>query len=153
MPFINVNLSEIQEAKPVPNGKYDLVIVSCEETLTKEKQRPQFKIGIAIEGHDDAPPVNHYQGIPDPADEPNTFAFKALLMKRLLTLFGIAVSKDGFDTSSLALELIGARAKGELRLGKPNDSGVVYNELVLPRLKDEATTNSGAQRPPQRKTA
>lgn len=153
MPFINVNLDDIQEAKPVPGGKYEVQITACEETLTKEKQKPQYKMTLMILGHDDAPPVNHYQGIPAEDDEPNTAQFKALLLKRLLALFKIHVGKEGFDTSALAMELIGASATVELRLGKPNDSGVVYNELVLPRLKEESAAHTGAAKPPQKRAA
>lgn len=154
MPFINVNLDDSHESKPLPNGKYDLVITECVEVLTKAAQKPQYKITLQVEGHDNAPPVYHYQGLPSEGDEPSATAFKALLLKRFLKLFNIPYDSAGIDTEALAMEMVGARAKAELKLGEPNDSGMVYNQLVVPRLADEGTRSAtGAARPPQRKTA
>lgn len=150
MPFIPLNLDDAKEAKPVPAGKYDLVITSCEETLTKEKQKPQFKMALQIEGHDDAPLVFHYQGIPSESDETQAMQFKMLLLKRFLKLFKIPYGADGFDTEKLAMEMVGARANAELQLGEPYN-GNVSNVLVVPKLKDEETAGRG--KPPSRKAA
>lgn len=152
MPFIPLNLDDAKEAKPVPGGHYDLVITSCEETLTKEKQKPQFKMAIQIEGHDDAPPVYHYQGIPSESDEPQAQQFKMLLLKRFLKLFNVPYSAEGIDTEKLAMDLVGSRANAELQLGEPYN-GNVSNVLVVPRLKDEGHTNAGRGTPPKRKVA
>jgi hypothetical protein len=150
MPFIPLNLDDAKEARPVPAGRYDLVITSCEETLTKEKQKPQFKMALQIEGHDDAPPVYHYQGIPSESDETQAQQFKMLLLKRFLKLFKVPYSADGFDTDKLAMELVGARANVELQLGEPYN-GNVSNVLVVPKLKDEEGPGRG--KPPARKAA
>lgn len=153
MPFIPLNLDDAKEAKPVPAGKYDLVITTCEETTTKTAGKPQFKMAIQIEGHDDAPPVFHYQGIPSEQDEPQAMSFKMLLLKRFLKLFKVAYGSEGFDTEKLAMELIGARANAELQLGEPYN-GNVSNVLVVPRLKDEeGPQHAGRGSPPKRKAA
>lgn len=136
MSLIPINLGDLQEAKPVPLARYDLTITSCDETKTKEKQTPQFRISIAIDGHDDAPNVTHFVGIPSEKDEPKTAEFKGLLLKRFLTLFGIPLSND---TEQLANSMPGAKARGvEVGLSEPTESGDVYNRFVVPKLKGEA---------------
>lgn len=153
MSFIPINLDDVEESKPVPAGKYDLVIISCEETLTRERQKPQFKMAIQIEGHDDAPPVYHYQGIPSDQDEPQAMQFKMLLLKRFLKLFSIPYNTNGFDTNELATGMLGARANAELQLGEPYN-GNVSNVLIVPRLKsEESPANVGRGSPPKRKAA
>ncbi len=87
--LIPLNLDDVVEPKPVPAGSYDLVITNCEETVTKEKKKPQFRISIGIEGHDDSPHITHFVGIPGEGDEPSAMQFKALLLKRFLTIFKV----------------------------------------------------------------
>jgi hypothetical protein len=146
VPFIPVNLNDAKEAKPVPAGKYDLTILSCDEVLTREKQKPQYKIGISINGHDDAPPLNHFVGLPAEGDEPRATEFKQLLLKRFLVLFGLKVGNDGFDTTELAMQMVGATSRGEVGLSEPDDAGTVYNRLVVPKLRDEGNSGQAVTR-------
>lgn len=147
MPFIPMNLNEVEEAKPVAHGKYDLVITACDEVLTKEQQKPQFKVQILISGHDEAPPIWHYVGIPAEGDEPDKAKFKALLLRRFLNLFKVSYSSDGFDTEKLAMEMVGATANAELQQQEYN--GNTSNVLIVPRLQTEAAVR-GVARPPKR---
>lgn len=147
--LIPLNLNEVQEPKPVPIGRYDLVITNCEETLTKEKQKPQFRVSIGIEGHDEAPNITHFVGIPSEEDEPNALRFKSLLLKRFLTLFKIPISPE-INTEQLAMEMVGSRCSAEVNLEveidpltqKPKPDGAVYNRLVVPRLRGEGTATA-----------
>ena len=158
--LIPINLNDIQEPKPVPVGRYDLVIASCEEAVSKNG-KPQFQVSIGIEGHDDAPNVRHYISLPNEGDEPNALQFKALLLKRFLTLFKQPIPTNGIDTEKLALSLVGARANAELSLDKEKDSdgnekpdGNVYNRLVVPRMRGEGAAGAPGGRvappPPKR---
>lgn len=148
--LIPINLNDAVEPKPVPIGRYDLVISNCEETLTKEKQKPQFRVSIGIEGHDDAPNITHFVGIPSEEDEPNALRFKALLLRRFLTLFKLPIPGE-INTEQLAMEMVGARANAEVNLDvevdpvtkQPKPDGAVYNRLVVPRLKGEGTATEG----------
>ena len=149
MPFIPTNLNDAKEAKPVPAGKYDLTILSCDEVLTREKQKPQYKIGISINGHDDAPPLNHFVGLPADGDDPRAMEFKVLLLKRFLVMFGLKVGNDGFDTTELAMQMVGATARGEVGLSEPTDDGTVFNRLVVPKLKDEGNSGQAARTAPK----
>lgn len=152
MPFISMNLDDATEAKPVSAGRYDLVVASCEEALTKNEQKPQFKLIINIEGHDDAPPIFHYVGIPSESDEPDKAKFKALLLRRFLKLFGVKYDPAGFDTEQLAMQLTGARASSvELRQKEYN--GNISNEMIVPPLKAEEGpqhAGKGSGKPPKR---
>jgi hypothetical protein len=153
MAFIPMNLNEAVESKPVSNGMYDVVITDCQETLTKEKQTPQFKVALQIEGHDNAPTLYHYQGIPSADEDADKMKFKMLLLKRFLVAFGMPISSDGFDTSQLATDLIGQRARVEITLSEPDANGNIYNRMNLPRLKDESASpaaSRGAVKPPKR---
>ena len=146
MPFIPMNLDDAQEAKPVAQGRYDVVIDSCEEVPTKkDPSKTQFKLLIKIDGHDDSPPIFHYQGIPTEND------FKALLLRRFLKLFNVKYDPAGFDTEALAMELVGARANAEVR--QKEWEGTISNELVVPPLKGEEGpqhAGKGAGKPPKR---
>ena len=137
MPFIPINLNEAEEPKPVVHGKYDLVVSACEETLTREQQKPQFKVTILIQGHDDAPPVWHYVGIPGTDEEPDKAKFKALLLRRFLNLFKVSYDPSGFDTEKIAMEIVGATANAELQISEYN--GNTSNVLIVPKLANEET--------------
>lgn len=147
MPFIPINLNEVEEAKPVVHGKYDLTISACDEVLTKEQQKPQFKVQIQISGHDEAPPIWHYVGIPGVDDEPDKAKFKALLLRRFLNLFKVSYDSSGFDTEKLAMEMVGATANAELQLQEYN--GNTSNVLIVPRLSSESAAMRGVARPPR----
>jgi len=142
--LIPINLNDVSEPRPVPNGRYDLVIASVEETVTKEKGKPQLKISIGIQGHDDAPNLMHYSGLPAEGDEPRSAQFKALMLKRFLALFSIPFDNGGFSLDDFP----GATASAELTIDETGD----YNRLVLPKMRDEATPlrATGTGRPPKR---
>ncbi len=144
MSLIPLNLNEVQEPKPVPTGRYDLQITACEETKTRVKGLPQFHISIAIEGHDDAPSIQHYMGIPSEVDESSALQFKGLLMKRFLTLFKVPFNAESIDTEALAMEMVGCKANAEVGIDKEKDSdgnekpdGNVYNRLIVPKMRGE----------------
>jgi len=152
MSFIPMNLNDAVEAKPVAHGKYDLVISAAELTKTKEKQKDQFRVQIAIEGHDDAPNIFEYVQIPDMDDDQKARDFKALLLRRFLTLFGVKIDPAGFDPEALAMELVGARCNAEVKQEEYN--GNISNKLVVPRLKaEESPSNAGRGTPPKRRAA
>jgi len=132
--FVNLNLGGVKENKAVPAGRYRLTIASYEHGESKEKKTPQIKWTINIEGHPDAMPINHFTGLPSGKDEPKSAQFKALLLKRFLVAFNIPHTDDGFDPE----DGIGASSDCEVQLGEPSATGDVYNNLVTPKLRDEA---------------
>lgn len=143
---IPVSLADVKEPRPVPAGKYDLTIASCEDAKSKAG-KPQLIVSIGIDGHDDAPNVTHYVSLPSSGDEKNEA--KALFLTRFLEAFNISHEDMEFDTDDFA----GATARLELTLGEPDDNGNVYNRLNLPKLKDNTGSSGGgrvAPKPPKR---
>lgn len=141
MPHIPLNLTDAKEMSPVKPGRYDLTITQVEETKTREKQKPQLRVSIAIGGHDDAPNINEYISLPAQGDEPKAFNFKKLLLNRFCTLFGLEFDEGGFDTDLWP----GATASNvEVTMDEPNDKGQVFNRIVVPKLATEAAASAGA---------
>ena len=94
---------------------------------------------LLIEGHDEAPPVWHYIGLPGEGDEPNTANFKGLLLRRFLSLFKIPYSPEGFDTEKLAMEMVGASANTEVTVETRGDSDeITFNGIRIPKVRGEA---------------
>ena len=142
---IPINLNDYKEPTTAPIGKYDILIASCDEAKTRAAGKPQFVLSIGFEGHPEFQNMRHYLGIPSDMDDADAMGFKALGLRRFLTLFGQPVPKDGLDTEQLAMQLVGARAKADVILEKETDSqgnekpdGRVFNRLVVPRLRDES---------------
>lgn len=147
--LIPIDVGAAQESKPVPTGIYDLQIADAQETKS-QKGAPQFKISIAVIGHDDAPNVTHFVSLPSEADEPGKQQFKVLLLKRFLTLFKLPIP-NAIDTEKMAMGMVGAKAKAEVTLGEPDkESGNVYNRLVVPRLANEGAAKESVPPPPKR---
>ena len=126
MSFVNVSLSDAKEPKAVPEGEYDLRIISAEDKESK-KGNPMTEVKIAIEG-EDAYPIRHFITYPDGGEHDG---MKLLEIKRFLECFGIAYDDDGFDTEDLP----GATGRS-LVVQEEGDNGVIYNRLRLPRLKE-----------------
>ena len=151
MPFIEVNLGQAKEPKPVAIGKYDLTVLAADVGQTRVQKKPQFIVTIGIDGHDEAPPVMNYMNIHAEGDEPKTSEFKSLILKRFLTAFGLSVPTNGYDPEQLAMEMVGAKARCDLTLDTEKDSegnekvdGRTFNRLQIPRLKDEAGLGASA---------
>lgn len=143
---IPINLSATSEPKPVVNGVYDLTIATCEEGKSRQQGKPQLVCYVGIDAHPTAPNIRHTISLPAEGDTANSKEFKMLLMKRFLTAFKIPFDANGFDVESFP----GAKAKLEVRLGEPNDSGDSYNEIVIPKMKGESESRASVAKPPKR---
>ena len=154
MTFIPTNFDEAQEAKPAPSGMYQVQVVKAELGETGPKSKvpgsPMFKLQMGFPDNPNTPNFNHYVSIPNENDDADTARYKTLLLKRFLVAFSIPFEANGFDTDSLAMEMVGATANIEVELGEPNDNGDVYNSLKVPRIRGESTGN-GRATPPNRR--
>lgn len=150
MSVIPVNLDDIEEQKPAAGGTYSLQIVKCDVTKTgpnsKQPGSPQYKVSIGFQDSPDTPNITHYVSLPN-GEEDDGGKFKALLLKRFLVLFNIPYGNE-IDTDRLAMEMVGAEATADVQQTEPDDSGNVYNRLVIPRLRNEE--QSGRAKPPRR---
>ncbi|HEX6826448.1 MAG TPA: hypothetical protein VF077_09050 [Nitrospiraceae bacterium] len=151
MSFININLNQAEEAKPVVAGFYDLTIAAAEKKFTKEN-KPQFRVQIAIDGHDDAPNVFEYVPSPDPDldTDKKSLDFKVLLLARFCRLFKIPVSDEGYNPDDLVQQMVGCTARAELKVEEYE--GNLSNKLVVPRLTEEKGVAGAAGKgsPPKR---
>ena len=156
MSFITVNLDDMVEAKPVPEGKYNLQITQCKVAKTgpnsKRPGSPQFAVSIGFTDEPAAPNISHYISLPHEEDETSAFQFKALLLKRFLVQFGIPYDSKGIDVDGLAMQMVGATASATVAQTSPDESssGEVYNRLVTPKIKGEPE-GGGRGAPPKRK--
>jgi hypothetical protein len=153
MTFIPVNFDDVQEPKPAPAGNYNLQILKAEVAVTGPNSNrpgsPQFKIQIGFPDEPNTTAMSQYMSLPHEDDDPNKAQYKALLLKRFLTLFNVPFDSTGIDTEKLAMEMIGATAQADVELSEPSDSGDVYNRLKVPRMRGEST-GPGRARPPSR---
>lgn len=136
MPFIEADLGQDYEDKPVAEGRYDLRIRDFQEK-TNSKGAPITLVIIEIEGHGDAAPIFHNLSYPvgkklakDLGIEEDTkdiVRFKMQLLTRFLNLFNIPFEKGGFSTEDLP----GATAS-DVFLAQTEFEGVSRNEIKLP---------------------
>lgn len=144
MTFIPVNVDDVSEPVAAPIGRYQLQIVEAKITKTGAQSRhpdvDQFRISIGFSENPDFQNIVHFLPIPHEFDDANGTRFKVLLIKRFCELFDIPLKGDGLDTEQLAMEMVGASAFAEVTVGEPNDEGVVYNGLKVPRLRGEPDT-------------
>ncbi len=149
MSLVNVNLNDpsVVESRPVPIGRYSLIVLSIEEATSKAG-KPQLIATIGIEGHETAPNIRHYMSLPASGDEPKSSQYKTLLLKRFAGAFKAPFDDNGFDTD----KWVGARATLGVGLDKPEGSNESYNRLDLPKLSDEGGPGGGRVAPPPPKS-
>lgn len=133
--FIGMNLAEVKEPKAVANGRYELVISTAEYKDAKSPEKaPMIQVGIAIDGHVDAPQINHFISLPKAGEDPKKSQFKMLMAKRFLHQFGIPYDEtQGFNVEDFP----GARANCQVVLDEPNERNQIFNRLELDRLPNE----------------
>jgi hypothetical protein len=150
MTFIPVNLDEVQEQTAAPIGRYELQVTGCEDTVTgpnsKRPGSPQFRVSLGFLSNPEYQNINMFLSLPNEDDEPRARQFKMLNLRRFLELFNVPYDSNGIDTEKMAMDIVGATANCEVRLGQPNANGNVYNEVVLPPLKGEVAEKSKSGR-------
>lgn len=135
MPFINVALNDAKEPEAVPEGPYDLRIVSHNNEPSKKSGNPMTTCFIKIEdaAHPNAALVRHWL-VPPTNDTPaDQRQMRTLDIKRFLTAFDVPMEGEGFNSD----DLDGATASQIMLTQEEDDeTGNVYNRLRLPRLKE-----------------
>lgn len=81
--FINVNLTDVKERRPVPLGKYHLTVAKAEPG--EKDGKSSIQVLHEIEGHHDAMPVSHRLSLPSPGDEKDKAEAKKLFMASALS--------------------------------------------------------------------
>lgn len=141
MSFVDINFDDAQEAKPASAGMYTLQITSAKEGQTGPNSKvpgsPQLIFSLGFVDEPNVPNITQFISLPNSEDDKKSADFKALLLKRFLVHFGIPFDRSGIDTERLCMEAIGCSAQTEVKRTEPDDSGNVYNRVVIPRLRDE----------------
>jgi hypothetical protein len=139
MAFLEINLDDVTEPKPVPQGFYALQITEAKVGKTGDNSKnpgaPQFIVSLAFEDEPDAPNISHYVGLPSPGDEEKALKFKALMLKRFLSQFNIPYDPRGLDLERMAMEMVGQRANCDVEISEPDAKGNTYNRLRTPKLQ------------------
>lgn len=132
MSFIDLgmNLDEIKEDQPVPEGEYTLVI---EDVKAKAVEGTDVVKGLlvilSIEGHDTAANVLHNISFPMPEDDATKVSNKAKFIKRFTQLFNIDTPQGKLDLAKFP----GKRAKAYLT--QEEYQGQISNKIKLPAIK------------------
>ncbi len=127
MPFIKESLSDVQEARPAPEGEYDLRILKATQGESK-KGNDMITCLIGFADGTDAPPFGHWLlGWDSKTDDEEVMRRKREI-KRFCAVFDIP---EDFD----AEDLKGETGRCFVVLDEGDDE-VIRNRLKLPRLKD-----------------
>ena len=150
MTFIPVDFDNAVEPQAAPPGRYNLQITQCEVAKTGPNSKvpgsPQFRVSIGFTDEQNVPNITQFISLPNEGDEPDKANFKALLLKRFLTLFKVPFDTKGIDTEKMAMDMVGATANAEVKLDDPDENGNVYNRLVVPRMRNEQEGRGNAPR-------
>jgi hypothetical protein len=156
MGFIKQAIADAKESEAVPEGEYDLRIISA--VLHKKKGTEdgdiygsvKCVIGIDSADHPNAAPFQHYVPlVTGEEDDAGKVNMKLVMQRRFLELFNIPYEDDGFDpddmpgatcTGKLGQEMVEEGANGQ-KLESPYPR----NNLILPRLKSEESESRGAK--------
>lgn len=144
MTFVPVAFDEVQEASPLPEGRYPTQITAAQVKQTGERSknpgRDQIVVTVGFTGpskeEQNAPTVSHFISLPHSDDEARTNNFKALQLKRFLVAYNVPFQSSGIDLEEVCFAMIGATADIDVTLSEPDDSGNVYNRLRLPKIRD-----------------
>lgn len=136
MPFIDVGLDQAQEPEAVPEGPYNLRVISFDSNQRTKAGDPKFLAVIAIEDedHPDAQNVFLHMAVPTEQDDASKASFKRLQIARFLHAFGIPVEDNGFNDE----DVIGCTADNVLLKQDELDDGTVVNVIQLPRLPNKS---------------
>ena len=101
MSFIDVKPNDAKELEVVPDGEYELAVISAE--LAESKSKPgqqQIALSFSIQGVVNAPVVRHWLQLPHASDDDATTNRKLLRLKQFCDAFDYDAS-NGLDTEDL----------------------------------------------------
>jgi hypothetical protein len=164
MPFIKVALKDAKEDVVVPEGPYDLRIISASQEESK-KGNAMIVCGIAIESqdHPNSALLRHYIMLPgedvdeDDKDAVRMEGMRLRDMRRFLDVFGIKFEAEGFDTDDLEGSNGNCMVVQRAMRNEDGTDGEMVNALRLPKFKDEVeeekpkASRSTASRPAGRR--
>jgi hypothetical protein len=106
MSLLQLNLTNVKEPQPVPEGQYLLRVLNAELGKSKSSGKDQMSVNFTIdrsatgESVSNAKTVYEYYGLPNSDDNEEDTNFKLLKFKRLFSALGVSAD-NGVDTSAL----------------------------------------------------
>ena len=101
MSFIDLPLGDTKIPEPLPEGMYDLRIVSAEPAIKADKGRTDIQIRLEVIGVPEAESIfEHLIGIA-PGDEADTRNFKLRRILGFLEAFHVPYGGNGFSLEDL----------------------------------------------------
>lgn len=146
MPFIQQAIADAKEDVVVPEGEYDLEILSAELEVSKnaakqgvtEPNMIHCVIAVRSDEYPTARPIGHWLMFATENDE--WAGMRLRDQKRFLECFSIPYEGNGFDTD----DFVGSKGRC-LVTNETSDKGEPFNSLRLPRFKDEEDEDRPAQ--------
>lgn len=133
MSFIQLNLTDTQEAKIAPKGRYKLRIVGVEER-SKDNEVSGRTVQIEFVEYPDYQNIRHILSFPLRNDEDSKTKTKMRMLRRFLEAFRIPYDANGFQDE----DFYGREASIEVDLDSYKADGgqdTTVNRLVLPKLE------------------
>jgi hypothetical protein len=127
MPFIKESLDDVSEAKPAPEGEYELRILKATAGESK-KGNSMVTLLIGFADGTDAPPFGHWLIGWDSDTPDDQIMNRKREIKRFCACFSVP---DDFDAEDLKGETGTCFVSVE-----EGDDGIMRNRLKLPRIKD-----------------
>lgn len=123
MSFIDLPLGDTKIPEPLPEGMYDLRIVTAEPNPKPEKGRTDIQIRMEVIDQPDAESVfEHLIGIA-PGDDADTRNFKLRKILGFLEAFHIPYEGNGFNLEDLP------GAEGHVKVKQEEYEGSIRNKI------------------------
>lgn len=146
MPFVEQAVGDAQEEQPVPEGRYDLLVDSCEEAVNETTRRTSYRCFIKIQNPPEdiknAASIFFNLSMVMSDDSEKARNFMLLQQRRFFEAFSIPYEANGFDPDDIP----GATA-GNIHVTVGEYDKRAKNELNLPPVPEEtAEKKAGGKR-------
>lgn len=99
MSILNVDIENVEEPKPVPDGEYEMQVIGTPELRTSKAGNPYLNVRLAIVGEVGAQDVYDTITLPTEDQDPVDNERRKLRLKRFCDAFGIS-----YDGGNINLE-------------------------------------------------
>lgn len=91
-----MELDNLPEEKALPDGEYEVVILSAEEYIGKESGKMSIRVILSVPDEPEAQDIFHYISLPQPDDTEKTRFRKMRRIRDFLDAFGLTKA-DPYD--------------------------------------------------------
>ncbi len=142
MTFLQVGgLGDAKEPQLLPETKTTLLVEDV-HTYESDKGRTitRLRHNVEDERYPDCNAVMHWLSHPMGDDEPETAKLLTRGIKRYLVMAGIPFEAEGFSEE----DLYGASFEANVIQDENEESGEIFNKIVVPRLPEEHGGKAGS---------